>query len=67
MTLKRAGLRNDGVFQVCLQAMLDAMPRTRVKGEFVRPEAELLDCLQLAFFEGLEVPPKFQRRYMKTH
>ena len=27
-----------------------------VKGKFVRPEAEVLDRLRLAFFEELEVP-----------
>jgi len=54
--LKRAGLRNDGTFKACLQAMLNAVPRTQIKGKFVRPEAEVLDRLRLAFFEELEVP-----------
>jgi putative DNA methylase len=54
--LKRAGLRNDGTFKACLQAMINAVPRTRIKGKFVRPEAKVLDSLRLAFFEELAVP-----------
>jgi len=54
--LKRAGLVGDSMFKACLQAMLNAVPRRRSKGEFVRPEAEVLDRLRLAFFEELEVP-----------
>lgn len=54
--LKRAGLRTDGTFKACLQAMLNAIPRTQVKGKFVRPEAEVLERMRLAFFEDLEVP-----------
>lgn len=54
--LKRAGLRNDGTFKACLQALINAVPRTKIKGKFVRPEAEVLDRLRLAFFEELEVP-----------
>jgi putative DNA methylase len=54
--LKRAGLLNDSTFKACLQAMLNAIPRTQIKGQFIRPEAEVLDRLRLAFFEELEVP-----------
>jgi len=54
--LKRAGLLNDSTFKACLQAMINAVPRTRLKGEFVRPEADLLDKLRAAFFEELAVP-----------
>jgi len=54
--LKRAGLRNDGTFKACLQALTNAVPRTQIKGQFVRSEAEVLDRLRLAFFEELEVP-----------
>jgi hypothetical protein len=54
--LKRTGLRTDGTFKACLQALLNAIPRTQVKGQFVRPEAEVLDRLRLAFFEDLAVP-----------
>jgi len=54
--LKRAGLRTDSTFKACLQAMINAVPRTKVKGKFVRPEAELLERLRAAFFEEMEVP-----------
>ena len=54
--LNRAGLRNDGTFKACVQAMMNAVPRTRIKGEFVRPEAETLERLRLAFFEEMEAP-----------
>jgi hypothetical protein len=54
--LKRAGLIGDSTFKACLQAMINAIPRTRVKGKFVRPEAALLDKLRAAFFEELAVP-----------
>ncbi|MDH7473994.1 MAG: hypothetical protein QHJ74_08315 [Anaerolineae bacterium] len=54
--LKRTGLLNDSTFKACLQAMINAVPRTRVKGKFVRPEADLLERLRAAFFEDLAVP-----------
>lgn len=54
--LKRTGFLNDGTFKACLQALLNAIPRTRIKGQFIRPEAEILDRLRLAFFEELQVP-----------
>ena len=54
--LNRAGLRNDGTFKACVQAMMNAVPRRRIKGEFVRAEAETLERLRLAFFEELAAP-----------
>ena len=54
--LKGIGLLTDSTFMACLQAMINAIPRTQVKGEFVRPEADALDRLRLAFFEDLQVP-----------
>ncbi|MCX7855096.1 MAG: hypothetical protein N2556_03820, partial [Anaerolineae bacterium] len=68
--LKRTGLLADTTFRACLQAMLNAVPRTRVRGKFVRPEAEVLDRLRLAFFPDLEVveeeppPPKMEQMRM---
>jgi len=53
--LKRTALLTDGAFKACLQALLNAIPRTQIKGKFVRPEANALDRLRLAFFEELEV------------
>jgi hypothetical protein len=54
--LKRTGLLHDGTFTACLQALINAIPRTRVKGAFVRPEAETLERLRLAFFDDLVAP-----------
>ena len=54
--LKRTALLTDGAFKACLQALLNAIPRTQLKGKFARPEAEALDRLRLAFFEDLEAP-----------
>jgi len=55
--LRNTGLLNDGTFKACLQALLNAIPRTKIKEEFVRVEARLLDDMRLAFFEDLQVPP----------
>jgi len=54
--LKRTGLRADAAFRACLQAMLNAVPRTKLKGKFVRPETETLENLRLAFFDDLTAP-----------
>jgi len=54
--LKHTGLLTDGTFKAYLQALLNAIPRTKVKGQFVRPEAEVLENMRLAFFEDLSVP-----------
>jgi adenine-specific DNA methylase len=55
--LKQAGLLTDGTFKACLQAMINAIPRTKKKDKFVRPEAEVLESLRLAFFDDLVAPP----------
>jgi hypothetical protein len=56
--LRQARLLNDGTFKACLQALINAVPRTKKKGKFIRPEAELLDKLRDAFFPDLQVPPE---------
>ena len=48
--LRQAGLKRDSTFIAVVQALLHAIPRTRVKGEFARPEAAVLDNLRLAFY-----------------
>ncbi len=55
--LKRTGLGSDGRFRGLLQALLNAIPRAKVRGEFVRPEARALEDLR-AVFPDLEVPPE---------
>jgi len=54
--LRKAGLKNDATFKALLQALLNAIPRARIKGKFVRPEAEVLESLRLAFFDDLTAP-----------
>ena len=56
--LRQARLLDDGTFKACLQALVNAVPRTMKKGKFVRAEAALLDKLRDAFFPDLEVPPE---------
>ena len=52
----RPGSSATATFKALLQAMLNAIPRSRIKGKFVRPEAEVLENMRLAFFDEL-VPP----------
>jgi putative DNA methylase len=54
--LGRTGLRSNATFALVVQALLHAIPRTKKKDQFVRPEAHLLDELRLSFFPDLEVP-----------
>jgi hypothetical protein len=54
--LKRTGLRTDTTFKAVVEAMVNAVPRTRIKGKYVRPEADALEKLRAAFFEDIEVP-----------
>ncbi len=54
--LTKASLRSNTTFRTLLQALINVIPRTRLKGKFVRPEAEVLDSMRLAFFDDLTVP-----------
>jgi hypothetical protein len=55
--LMNRGLKRDGTFRAGLQALLNAIPRARVKGEFVRSEADILDKMRLALYaDELTVP-----------
>jgi putative DNA methylase len=56
--LQRSGLKRDGTFKALLQAMINAIPRSRIKGTFVRPEAEVLENMRLAFFSDELTVPK---------
>ncbi len=55
--IDRAGLAQDGRFLACLQGLVNAIPRTKVKGAWVRPEAETLDRLCAAYFPDISIPP----------
>jgi adenine-specific DNA methylase len=57
--LMNRALKRDTTFKAGLQALINAIPRTRVKGKFVRPEADVLDRMRLAFYaDELTVPPE---------
>jgi adenine-specific DNA methylase len=48
--LQKSGLKHDTTFKALLQSMINAIPRNRIKGKFVRPEAEILENMRLAFY-----------------
>lgn len=54
--MMKAGVKNDARFKSCLQSMINAIPRSKIKGKFVRSEAGVLDGMRLSFFEELTVP-----------
>lgn len=54
--LDRAGLMNDARFLACLQGLVNAIPRAKSKGEWVRPEAGTLDRLCTAYFPNISMP-----------
>ncbi|MBX6754324.1 MAG: DUF1156 domain-containing protein [Thermorudis peleae] len=55
--LRRAGLLQHPEFRQCLEALLEAVPRTRGHdGGFLRPEADLLERLRQAFFPEIRPP-----------
>ncbi|GAB4161476.1 MAG: hypothetical protein Fur0021_34630 [Candidatus Promineifilaceae bacterium] len=57
--LQNRGLKRDTTFRTGLQALINAIPRTKVKNKFVRSEADVLDRMRLAFYaDELTVPPE---------
>lgn len=54
--LQRLGLMENNEFKALIQALINAIPRKRIKGNFARPEAEVLENLRLAFFDDIEAP-----------
>ena len=56
--LREAELLNDSTFKALVQALINAIPRTKQKGEFVRPEAATLEKMRLSFFDDLTSPPE---------
>ena len=54
--LDRAGLMNDSRFLASLQGFVNAIPRAKSKGEWVRPEAGTLDRLCAVYFPGISLP-----------
>jgi putative DNA methylase len=56
--IDRAGLQNDAAFRACLQGLVNAIPRTKQKGDWVRPEAGTLDRICSLYFPDIEIPPE---------
>ncbi len=54
--LKKAGLLHDTTFKQLVQALINAIPRTRIKGKWVRVEAELLERLRQYFYPEMDAP-----------
>lgn len=54
--LDRHRLIGDPKFESTVQGLINAMPRTKVKGAWVVPEAGLLQTLALAYLPGVVVP-----------
>jgi adenine-specific DNA methylase len=54
--LQKSGLIMDGTFKACVQALINSIPRNKEKGKFVRPEAETLENMRLAFFDDISAP-----------
>jgi adenine-specific DNA methylase len=54
--IDRAGLAQDARFLATLQGLVNAIPRTKAKGTWVRPEAGALDTLCAAYFPDIAVP-----------
>lgn len=54
--LDRHGFMSDAPFIATLQGLVNAMPHTKVKGNWVLPEAGLLDTLCTLYFPNVRVP-----------
>jgi len=54
--LRKVNLKNDTTFKALLQSLINAIPRAKIKGKFVRPEAEVLENMHLAFYPEMTVP-----------
>lgn len=54
--LDRHGYTGDSAFISALQGLANAIPRTKVKGAWVVPEAGLIDTLSTLYFEDVSLP-----------
>lgn len=54
--IARSGLGADSKFHDLVTAAINAVPRTRDKGELVRPEARTLEGLRLTVFDDIPAP-----------
>ncbi len=63
--LKRTRLSSDTRFRSLLQALINAIPRTKKGSQFIRPEAAALDALT-HLFPNLEIPEEPGREPQPT-
>lgn len=54
--LDRHGFTSDASFIATVRGLVNAIPRTKVKGEWVVPEAGRLDTMCTLYFPGVELP-----------
>jgi putative DNA methylase len=54
--MDRAGLTEDEGFLATVQGLVNAIPRAKHKGQWINPEAGLLDTLVTAYLPSIEVP-----------
>ena len=54
--IDRASLATDGRFLAALQGLVNAIPRTKLRGEWVRTEAGTLDGICAAYFPDVVLP-----------
>jgi adenine-specific DNA methylase len=55
--LQRTGLEDDTTFRALVEAAIRAVPRTKERGEFVHPEAKILEGIRTTLFADIEAPP----------
>jgi adenine-specific DNA methylase len=56
--MDRLGLTTDAKFIATVQGLINAIPRTRIKGDWVVAEAGLLDTLAVAYLPDVAIPPE---------
>lgn len=56
--MDRLGLTDDPAFLATVQGLINAIPRAKLKGEWVVPEAGLLDTLAAAYLPDVVIPPQ---------
>ncbi|MET7666779.1 DUF1156 domain-containing protein [Micromonospora luteifusca] len=54
--IDRLGLTGDRAFLATVQGLVNAVPRTKAKGQWVIPEAGLLDTLATLYLPNIEFP-----------
>lgn len=54
--MDRHGLTTDQRFLALVQGAVNAIPRTKKKGNFIRPEAAILDAIATAYLPSIALP-----------